>query len=33
MIKIGKPAGFILGFLFGINARDNYLYPYPLRVQ
>lgn len=32
MIRTSKPLGFILGTLLGIYTRDNYLYPYPLRV-
>ena len=33
MIRISKPIGFIIGTLLGIYTRDNYLYPYPLRVS
>lgn len=33
MIRISKPIGFIIGTVLGIYTRDNYLYPYPLRVS
>lgn len=33
MLRISKPIGFILGAFLGIYTRDNYLYPYPLRVS
>ena len=33
MIRPGKAIGFIVGLFIGIYARDNYLYPYPIRVH
>lgn len=33
MIRISKPIGFIVGVVLGIQTRDNYLFPYPLRVE
>lgn len=33
MIRVSKPIGFLIGICLGIYTRDNYVYPYPLRVQ
>lgn len=33
MLRLSRPIGFVLGIFLGIYTRDNYVYPYPLRVQ
>jgi hypothetical protein len=33
MLRLSTPIGFIAGLFIGIYTRDNYVYPYPLRVQ
>lgn len=33
MVRISKSLGFMLGLVMGIYTRDNYVYPYPLKVQ
>jgi energy-converting hydrogenase Eha subunit F len=32
-MKISKTVGFVLGLALGIFTRDNYLYPYPIKVE
>ena len=33
MLRISKPFGFIVGLYLGITTRDNFLYPYTIKVQ
>ena len=33
MFRITKALGFVTGIVLGVITRDNYLYPYPLRVS
>jgi hypothetical protein len=33
MFRPGKPIGFVVGLLAGFYTRDNYQYPYPIRVH
>jgi len=33
MLRLSKPIGFLFGVGLGLFTRDNYVYPYPLRVQ
>lgn len=33
MVRIGKGIGYAFGIFAGIVTRDNYQYPYPLKVE